>query len=64
MSSTFQTTTYSMMKWEIWGAKAPVIEDSKTSSKHQTTWDIWGAKAPVTKEFKAVRLTNIKHQTT
>ncbi|KAH7113055.1 hypothetical protein EDB81DRAFT_310431 [Dactylonectria macrodidyma] len=63
MSSTF-TSKYlyiyiSRMKWEIWGVKAPVIEDSKASFNHQTCnhqsrmkWEIWGVKAPVTRESK------------
>lgn len=65
------------MKWEIWGVKAPVIEDSKASFNYQTCnhqsrmkWEIWGAKAPVIEESKAsfnqpsnIRTSN-KHQTT
>jgi hypothetical protein len=59
------------MKWEIWSAKAPVIEDSKASFKHQTSnikhqinvkprmkWEIWGVKAPVIEDSKA----SSKHQ--
>jgi hypothetical protein len=38
MSSIFILEKYRPgMKWEIWGAKAPVIEESKASFKHQTS---------------------------
>ena len=56
------------MKWEIWGVKAPVIEDSKASSKHQNhlsvmKWEIWGAKAPVTRNSRLSASQISNHQT-